>query len=59
MGEQLARQELELQALALQQLEPLLGELVYIYFGMRRGGSEYYGLDVTNRNAPVRGMLAA
>ena len=35
-------------------LEPLLGETVRIYFGMRRGGSEYYGLDVTNRNAPVR-----
>lgn len=34
-------------------LEPLLGERVYIYFGMRRGGSEYYGLDVTDRNAPT------
>ncbi len=33
-------------------LEPLLGESVYLYFGMRRGGSEYYGLDVTDRNAP-------
>ena len=35
-------------------LEPLLGETVRIYFGMRRGGSEYYGIDVTNPNAPVR-----
>ena len=34
-------------------LEPSLGERVYLYFGMRRGGSEYYGLDVTNRNAPT------
>ncbi len=35
-------------------LEPLLGETVRIYFGMRRGGSEYYGIDVTNPNVPVR-----
>ncbi len=34
-------------------LEPLLGERVYVYFGMRRGGSEYYGLDVTDRSAPT------
>ncbi|MDH4259410.1 MAG: PilC/PilY family type IV pilus protein [Gammaproteobacteria bacterium] len=34
-------------------VEPLLGETVRIYFGMRMGGSEYYGLDVTNRNAPT------
>jgi type IV pilus assembly protein PilY1 len=34
-------------------LEPGLGERVYIYFGMRRGGSEYYGLDVTDRDAPT------
>lgn len=34
-------------------LEPGLGERVYVYFGMRRGGSEYYGLDVTDRNAPT------
>ncbi|MCG8672045.1 MAG: pilus assembly protein PilY, partial [Pseudomonadales bacterium] len=25
---------------------------VYIYFGMRRGGNNYYALDVTNRNSP-------
>lgn len=25
---------------------------VYIYSGMRRGGRNYYGLDVTNRNSP-------
>lgn len=34
-------------------LEPALGETVRVYFGMRRGGSEYYGLDVTNRDAPT------
>ena len=34
-------------------LEPLLGETARIYFGMRRGGSEYYGLDVTDRNSPA------
>jgi len=34
-------------------IEPLLGERVTIYFGMRMGGSEYYGLDVTDRNAPT------
>ncbi len=33
-------------------VEPLLGEQVVIYFGMRRGGSEYFALDVTDRNAP-------
>ncbi len=34
-------------------IEPGLGETVRIYFGMRRGGSEYYALDVTNRNSPT------
>ncbi len=34
-------------------LEPGLGETVRIYFGMRRGGNDYYGLDVTDRNAPT------
>jgi type IV pilus assembly protein PilY1 len=34
-------------------VESGLGERVYVYFGMRRGGSEYYGLDVTDRNAPT------
>jgi len=33
-------------------LEASLGERVYIYFGMRRGGGDYFGLDVTDRNAP-------
>lgn len=28
------------------------GEHVYLYIGMRRGGSSYYALDVTNRNSP-------
>jgi len=31
-------------------IEP--GEKVYLFFGMRRGGDFYYGLDVTNPNAP-------
>ena len=34
-------------------LEPALGETVRIYFGMRRGGRDYFGLDVTDRNAPT------
>jgi type IV pilus assembly protein PilY1 len=34
-------------------LEPGLGERVTLYFGMRMGGSEYYGLDVTDRDAPT------
>ncbi len=34
-------------------IEPGLGESVRIYFGMRRGGSEYYALDVTTRTAPT------
>jgi type IV pilus assembly protein PilY1 len=34
-------------------IEPALGETVRIYFGMRRGGRDYFGLDVTNRNAPT------
>ncbi|MGD8938325.1 MAG: PilC/PilY family type IV pilus protein [Gammaproteobacteria bacterium] len=29
------------------------GDFVYLYVGMRRGGRNYYALDVTNRNAPV------
>ncbi|MEX0731794.1 MAG: PilC/PilY family type IV pilus protein [Aquisalimonadaceae bacterium] len=33
-------------------IEPGEGESVYAYFGMRRGGSNYYALDVTHRNAP-------
>lgn len=28
------------------------GDHVYIYFGQRRGGKNYYALDVTNRAAP-------
>ncbi len=28
------------------------GEHAYLYSGMRRGGRNYYGLNVTNRNAP-------
>ncbi len=29
------------------------GDHVYLYIGMRRGGSNYYALDVTNRNNPA------
>jgi type IV pilus assembly protein PilY1 len=29
------------------------GEFAYLYAGMRRGGLNYYALDVTNRSAPV------
>ncbi len=28
------------------------GEFVYLYFGMRRGGRNYYALDVTDRDNP-------
>ncbi len=28
------------------------GDFVYIIFGMRRGGSAYYALNVTNKNSP-------
>ncbi len=28
------------------------GDFVYIIFGMRRGGSSYYALDVTNKTSP-------
>jgi len=34
-------------------VEPGLGETVRVYFGMRRGGRDYFGLDVTNRNSPT------
>ncbi|HEU4619678.1 MAG TPA: PilC/PilY family type IV pilus protein [Gammaproteobacteria bacterium] len=33
-------------------IEPDDGEKVYLFFGMRRGGSFYYALDVTNPDAP-------
>jgi type IV pilus assembly protein PilY1 len=33
-------------------IEPGDGDFVYIIFGMRRGGSSYYALDVTDKNAP-------
>jgi type IV pilus assembly protein PilY1 len=29
------------------------GDRVYLYFGFARGGSAYYGLDVTNVNSPT------
>jgi type IV pilus assembly protein PilY1 len=34
------------------QIEATEGDHVYIYFGMRRGGRNYYALDVTDRNNP-------
>ena len=34
-------------------VEPALGETVRVYFGMRRGGRDYFGLDVTDRNVPT------
>ena len=34
-------------------VDPVAGERVLIFFGMRRGGSEYFGLDVTDRNDPT------
>lgn len=34
------------------QIEPLEGDRVYLYAGMRRGGSWYYGMDVTYADNP-------
>ncbi|MBF0193968.1 MAG: VWA domain-containing protein [Magnetococcales bacterium] len=34
-------------------VEPADGDHVILYVGMRRGGENYYALDVTNRDAPV------
>ncbi len=33
-------------------IEPADGDKVYLYFGMRRGGSHVYALDVSNRSSP-------
>jgi type IV pilus assembly protein PilY1 len=33
-------------------VEPGNGDKVYLFFGMRRGGSSYYALDVTNKLSP-------
>ncbi len=33
-------------------VEPGDGDKVYLYFGQRRGGSNYYALDVTDRDQP-------
>ncbi len=33
-------------------IEPGIGEKVYLYFGMRRGGALYYALDVTIPESP-------
>ncbi|MGH8166580.1 MAG: pilus assembly protein PilY, partial [Woeseiaceae bacterium] len=34
-------------------IEPGDDDFVYLLFGMRRGGSSFYALDVTNKNAPT------
>ncbi len=34
-------------------IEPLDGDHVYLYFGMRRGGYQYYALDVTSKTNPI------
>ncbi|MDX2464402.1 MAG: PilC/PilY family type IV pilus protein, partial [Porticoccus sp.] len=34
-------------------IEKLEGDHVYAYFGMRRGGNNYYAMDVTDKNNPV------
>ncbi len=33
-------------------VEPSDGDRVHLYFGMRRGGNNYYALDVTRKNSP-------
>lgn len=33
-------------------VEPGDGDKVFLYFGQRRGGSNYYAIDVTDRDAP-------
>jgi type IV pilus assembly protein PilY1 len=35
------------------QIDASAGDHVYLYFGMRRGGRNYYALDVTDRNNPT------
>ena len=34
-------------------IEPLDGDKVYLYFGQRRGGKNYYALDVSAKNNPI------
>lgn len=34
-------------------IEPLDGDKVHLYFGQRRGGKNYYALDVTAKNNPI------
>jgi type IV pilus assembly protein PilY1 len=34
-------------------VEPTDGDKVLLYFGMRRGGSNYYALDITDKSAPT------
>ena len=37
-------------------IEPERGDKVFLYFGMRRGGSSYYALDVTSPDAAPKLM---
>jgi len=34
------------------QIQANAGDFAYLYFGLRRGGNEYFALDVTERNTP-------
>lgn len=34
-------------------IDPAEGDLVQVFFGLRRGGRGYYSLDITNPDAPV------
>lgn len=34
-------------------IEPLDGDKVHLYFGQRRGGKNYFALDVTAKNSPI------
>ena len=33
-------------------VEPGGGDKVFLFFGMRRGGDQYYAMDITDKNAP-------
>ncbi|MCH9027676.1 MAG: PQQ-binding-like beta-propeller repeat protein [Proteobacteria bacterium] len=34
-------------------IEPLDGDKIHLYFGQRRGGKNYFALDVTAKNSPI------
>jgi type IV pilus assembly protein PilY1 len=44
--------DMALQVVADSDTEIEAGEKVYLFFGMRRGGDFYYGIDVSDRDAP-------